>query len=97
MLVGLVLVVLPFPESLLAGAGGIIVRWAGAVTLFPLACTTENDLQCCRDQKENAAEYESQLRQFSRMGVLTHWRWQQRTRLFANYKKHDAQFQLVSC
>lgn len=49
MLVGLVLVVLLLPESLLAVAGGVIVRWAGAVTLFPLTCAAEDDFERCGD------------------------------------------------
>ena len=49
MCVGLILVVLLLPESFFTGAGGIVVGWAGAVTLVPLACTTENDLQTCRE------------------------------------------------
>lgn len=59
MLVGLVLVVLFLPEALLAVAGGIIVRWAGTVTLFPLACAAEDDFESCGDQEQNTAEYEN--------------------------------------
>lgn len=71
MSMGLVLVVLLLPESSLAVAGGIVVRRAGAVTLFPLACAAEDDFQSCGDEEENAAEYESQLKQLNLIGVLT--------------------------
>ena len=49
MSMGLVLVILFLPESLLARAGGIVVRGAGTVTLFPLACAAEDDFQSCGD------------------------------------------------
>lgn len=97
MLLGLILVVFPLPELSFTVAGGVVVRWAGAVTLFPLTCTTENYLQCCRDQKENTAEHGVSQSSAAVKRLLTHWRWLWRTRLFANYKKHDARFQLVSC
>ena len=48
-LVSLILVVLLLPESLLAVAGGVIVRWAGAVALFPLTCAAEDDFESCGD------------------------------------------------
>ena len=47
MFLGLVLVVLPLPELLLSGAGGVVVRWAGAVTLFSLARAAEDDFESC--------------------------------------------------
>lgn len=59
MLVGLVLVVLLLPKSLLAVAGGVVVRRAGAVTLLPFACAAEDDLESCRDQEQTATKYES--------------------------------------
>ncbi len=49
MTMGLVFVVLPLPKSSLAVAGGVVVRWAGAVTLLSLACAAEDDFQSSRD------------------------------------------------
>lgn len=48
-LVGLIVAVLLLPESLLAVAGGVVVCWAGAVTLLPFTCAAKNDFQSRRD------------------------------------------------
>lgn len=47
MLRGLILVILLLPESSFAVAGGVVVRWAGAVALLPLAGAAEDDFECC--------------------------------------------------
>lgn len=47
MLVCLILVVLSLPETLFAIAGGVVVRWAGAVALLPLTCAAEDDFESC--------------------------------------------------
>ena len=47
MFLGLVLIVLPLPELCLSGAGGVIVRRAGTVTLFSLARAAKDDFESC--------------------------------------------------
>ena len=61
MLVCLVLIVLLLPESLLAVAGGIIVRGARAVTLFPLTCAAEDDFKSCGDEEQTPAAHMSKI------------------------------------
>lgn len=60
MFVVFILVVLPLPESSLAITGGVVVRWARAVTLFPLACAAEDNFESCGNEEQTAAQYDSQ-------------------------------------
>lgn len=43
----LIFIILLLPESSLAVAGCVVVRWAGAVTLVPLTCAAEDDFESC--------------------------------------------------